>query len=244
MAGDRGRAHARSPPGDGGLDRAGGARGPADLGPVHRRVRGRDPLRAEGQAPARPRRPRARLLARRTRRRRGRPRRVPHAGRTRVGAAEGAAARPGCHLRRRQPAGRRDPVARPAQPAARRPASSPPTSSTTCAGRSAPRCATPSGTAARIPVTSPRTASAAVAARAAAPSSSGRRSAAGRRSGARAASRYDGPRPTCPGSAASSSSTAVASVGVSVTSASPAASTVHRPSSPSSTSRYQPVPPP
>ena len=59
----------------------------------------------------------------------------------------------------------------------------------------------------------------------------------------RAAS-YDGPSPTCPGSAASSSSTAVASVGVSVTSPSPAASTVHRPSSLSSTSRYQPVPAP
>ena len=108
---------------------------------------------------------------------------------------------------------------------------------------SAPPCATRSATAAPTPATSRRTASAAAAARAAAPSSSGRRSAAGRRSGAPSAS-YDGPSPTCPGSAASSSSTAVASVGVSVTSPSPAASTVHRPSSPSSTSRYQPVPAP
>ena len=89
---------------------------------------------------------------------------------------------------RRQPAGRRDPLARADEPAA-------------AGGRAHDRRARPpaplgprrparrdQATAARTPATSRRTASAAAAARAAAPSSSGPRSAAGRRSGARPAS--------------------------------------------------------
>ena len=136
--------------------------------------------------------------------------RVPHALRPQRHARQGAAARPGRDRRRRQPAGRRDPLARADEPAPPRERAQP------RGARRAPALG-PRGGARRDPQRrrphrplhpAPRARQAT--ARAAAPSSSGPRSAAARRSGAPPARRYDGPSPTWPGSAASSSSTAVA----------------------------------
>ena len=80
-------------------------------------------------------------------------RRVPRARRPRQRAAQGADHGPGRVSRRRQPAGRRDPVARAAGPAPPGRRAEHRRSSTCCAARSAPRCARRSAAAASTPAT-------------------------------------------------------------------------------------------
>ena len=156
---------------------------PDRLGPLRARVRRRRPARAARQAPARPRGDRARLRPCRPGCRRGLARRLPRARRPRHDRVEGAAARPGLDLGRRQPARRRDALARAAVTANARRRTDARPSSTTCGACCAPRPATRSARAASTPAPSSPTARAAGIARAARPSSSGPRSAGARRSG-------------------------------------------------------------
>ena len=149
----RRRPRPRPAPRDGGPDRRRRGAGAAAAGTASRsssRTAGGWRCATSGGSGARD---RAGLLARRAGRRRGRARRVPRARRARRGAAEGAAARPGRDRRRRQPARRRDAVAREARPGAPR-ASCRSRSSTACGASCAPRPATRSATAASTPAAS------------------------------------------------------------------------------------------